>query len=439
MKITSFIADVTNPIGSSVCSSSANFTESVRDPLFARGLIVDDGKKRFVFCTVDYCGIAGSFYEKWRKVIARAAGTQPEFVALHAVHQHQAPWLIGEDWVEKKTDGRHLFFGVSRKEKVWIKSRLKTLSKSIFASLKNFKPVASVGGAGVRTEGLASNRRIIGKNNKVAGIRWSITKDSVVRRAPVGLVDPELQCVTFWDDEEKLLASMSFFAAHPQCCGNLPMVSAEVPGEFHRRMNAKHPHASHLYFSGCLGNVTCGKYSTSDPEKNIALLGARLAKYGLKAIQASIKTRESSLSLKVKRVSFPCPLRPLKSKIHSSRLVKPDPKDWALYQDVMDKMAKEREKSLENLKLSCWRIGSFWILSLPGEPFIEYQLFAKKEIKKRTKKCFLAVAGLADYSPVYVPTSQAFSEGGYEIDKAVCFTTPKVETILKRSIQKALT
>jgi hypothetical protein len=438
MRITSFISDVTNPVGSSVCSSSANFVESIRDPLFARGLVLEDGKKRFVFCTVDYCGVAGKFYEQWCKKIAKAAGTLPEFVALHAVHQHQAPWLIGEDWVEKKSKGQHLFFGVSQKEKTWINLRLKMLSQSIVESLKNFKPVASVGGAGVRTEGLASNRRILGKNNQVVGIRWSITKNSKVRMAPVGLVDPELQCVTFWDDEEKLLASMSFFAAHPQCCGNLPFASAEIPGEFHRRMNADYPHASHLYFSGCLGNVTCGKYSTSDPEKNIRLLGARLAKYGSKAIQSSIKTRQSSLSLKVKKVSFPMPLRPLKSKISSSRIVNPDPKDWEMYQDVMDKMAQERRKSLENMKLSCWRLGSFWILSLPGEPFIEYQLFAKQEIKKRGKKCFLAVAGLADYSPVYIPTSRGFSEGGYEVDKAVCFTTPQVEKVLKQSIQKVL-
>jgi hypothetical protein len=109
-----------------------------------------------------------------------------------------------------------------------------------------------------------------------------------------------------------------------------------------------------------------------------------------------------------------------------------------MYQDVMDKMAQERRKSLANMKLSCWRLGSFWILSLPGEPFIEYQLFAKQEIKKRGKKCFLAVAGLADYSPVYIPTSRSFSEGGYEVDKAVCFTTPQVEKVLKQSIQKVL-
>lgn len=435
IKICSFKINITPPLGARICGSNELRAKSVRDPLFARGIILDDGKKRVVFCGVDLCGIAGEIYHEWKTVIAKAAKTTPEFVALHSVHQHQAPWLMGYDLVEKETKNKSQFFGVSKNEIPWMKGIYRKLHQTISSSLKKFELVESFGTGKTEVKGLAANRRIINPKNKSIGTRWSITRDPKVKSQPIGLIDPSFQSISFWGGNKKLLATLHFYATHPQCCGNLPYFSGEAPGEMHRLLTQKHPEAFHLYLSGCLGNVTCGKYSTPDAEKNIQLLGKRLAQGALKSIEKSKRSLQIIDRLEFKSVPFAYPTKIRTSlKGFKEKLKKVDPKDWDLYSMTMAKMSKNNSRYLQGLKITCWTLGNIKILSLPGEPFIEYQLFAKG----LDPQSFIAVAGLGEYTPVYIPTAIALSQGGYEVDPAACFADQSVEKKLKSAIKKAL-
>ena len=58
------------------------------------------------------------------------------------------------------------------------------------------------------------------------------------------------------------------------------------------------------------------------------------------------------------------------------------------------------------------------VLHLPGEPFIEYQLKAQQ----LRKDVFVCVAGYGDGGPGYIPTDQAYLEGGYEPTVALAAT-----------------
>ena len=44
-----------------------------------------------VMCTVDWTGILNEAHLAWRTALAEAAGTTPDRVAVHCVHQHNAP------------------------------------------------------------------------------------------------------------------------------------------------------------------------------------------------------------------------------------------------------------------------------------------------------------------------------------------------------------
>src|SRR5262249_19548222 len=60
--------------------------------------------------------------------------------------------------------------------------------------------------------------------------------------------------------------------------------------------------------------------------------------------------------------------------------------------------------------LTCLDLGRVLVLHLPGEPFIEYQLAAQA----LRQDAFVCVAGYGDGGMGYIPTDQAFLEGGYE-------------------------
>jgi hypothetical protein len=59
------------------------------------------------------------------------------------------------------------------------------------------------------------------------------------------------------------------------------------------------------------------------------------------------------------------------------------------------------------------------LLHLPAECFVEYQLRAQKTRPDR----FVAVAAYGDGGPWYIPTEEAYPQGGYEVSVAFCEPT----------------
>jgi len=72
------------------------------------------------------------------------------------------------------------------------------------------------------------------------------------------------------------------------------------------------------------------------------------------------------------------------------------------------------------------------ILNLPGETFIEYQLFAQQV----RPDAFVAVAGYGDLGTGYITLARSFEEGGYEPTDA--FVSGESEPILRAAIEKVL-
>ena len=85
------------------------------------------------------------------------------------------------------------------------------------------------------------------------------------------------------------------------------------------------------------------------------------------------------------------------------------------------------------ITLSTLQLGDdIALLQLPGECFVEYQLFAQEQ----RPGGFVAVAAYGDDGPWYLPTAKAYPEGGYEPSAA--FAGPEAEGILRSAIIKLL-
>ena len=92
MRISTFEADVTPPIGAPLCYSLVVPAAQVSSPLLARGIVLyPSGQQPIVLCAVDWLGIGSASHDAWRTSLALAAGTNPQRVAVQTVHQHDAP------------------------------------------------------------------------------------------------------------------------------------------------------------------------------------------------------------------------------------------------------------------------------------------------------------------------------------------------------------
>ncbi len=435
MKLTSFQIEVTGLVGAPLCGGLLPISNGIRDPQWARGIILEENKIRTVFCAVDYCEIGGRFYREWKKLIARAAKTNEDHVMLHSVHQHQAPFLRDDDYAEKIDSRRPFAYGFTFKERGWWKRVSRLMKKGIRDSLSRFEAVDKIGLGKTIIQKMASNRRILDKKGKVRATRWSICRDKKLQQEPEGLIDPELQSVTFWDRKQKLLGALSFYATHPQSSIGLQMYSSEMVGEMHLILQKKYPGTPFVYFSGCQGQITLGKYSTLNTEKNYRIFGSRLAQGILKSIKSSSLQKEQASDIRVKSLLIDFPYKLLGSlKNWKKKVIDPKVDSFERYSLLAMRGAQINRKQLIQQRIFLYKIGSAQILSLPGEPFIEYQLYGKKVAGKQ----FVAFAGLGDCTPGYIPTKKAYQEGGYEVCCAAAFCSSNIEVKMKNVIRELL-
>jgi hypothetical protein len=92
-----------------------------------------------------------------------------------------------------------------------------------------------------------------------------------------------------------------------------------------------------------------------------------------------------------------------------------------------------RRRQGRTIDLAALRLGPARILHLPGELFVEYQLFAQR----LRPDLFVAMAAYGDYGPGYIGTRLAYSQGGYETGPP-SRAAPDVEDVLVAAIRDLL-
>src|SRR5437870_13634176 len=87
--VATFDVDATPPIGSMMAYDPV--TNKWDLGLRARGIVLLGADQPIVLCAIDWIGIANEAHDAFREGLALAAGTTPDRVAVHTLHQHDAP------------------------------------------------------------------------------------------------------------------------------------------------------------------------------------------------------------------------------------------------------------------------------------------------------------------------------------------------------------
>src|SRR5262249_28560581 len=145
-----------------------------------------------------------------------------------------------------------------------------------------------IGTGKAKVSEVASNRRIIGEDGKAKASRTSATKDPKIRAEPEGLIDPWLRTLSFWDGD-KPRAALHYYATHPMSYYGDGRVSSDFCGLARQKRQDDDPKVFQVYFTGCAGNVTAGKYNDGAKE-NRAVLRDRIHA-GVKAAWEATKTQ----------------------------------------------------------------------------------------------------------------------------------------------------
>ncbi len=435
LRLAYFRCDVTPPLGHPLCGGWIEPARAVDDPLQALGVVLLGSGKPIVLCAVDWCGLRNDAHLAWRIALADAVHTVVKNVAVHCVHQHNAPFAdLGAQALVEAVNGpptldRKFFDDVVRRT-----------AAAARASMERAAPLTHVGIGQAKVEQVASNRRILGADGKVKYIRYSATRDPAIRAEPEGLIDPWLKTLSFWNGA-KPLAALHYYATHPMSYYGDGRISSDFCGLARQKRQEEDPDVLQVYFTGCAGNVTAGKYNDG-AHANRPVLRDRMYAAMAAAWKSTQRHAVAGWQWRVE----PVILRPRSEKSfgdeESLRMLDNPKLGKAQRINAAFQMAW-RQRLDRPIELTCLDLGSVVVLHLPGEPFIEYQLKAQQlqqsghfPFKAVRRDAIVCTTGYGDGGPGYLPTSRAYFEGGYE--PTVALAGPASEGIIHGALARLL-
>jgi hypothetical protein len=391
---------VTPPLSVPYLTSSANGTnapfKSVHDDLYARALVLDDGRQSMAVLSVDSIGYDNSILGKGRDVtrelrrkIARRTGLKPDAVMLAGTHAHSVPETIG------LTRFREVI-GVRE----WLENHLEELVQTVVEAWANRAPARAFAGT-TNVEGIARYRRIVLKSGKLS-VHGALPPPDQV--AVPWRLDEVLSLVCFERENGAPCAVLMNYTAHPVIAMLLPHASADYPGAASTLVEEELPGVVCLFTNGAAGNINSVKVSTNFDD--VAALGHRLGNAALEKIGQLRSGRplpETTLEVRSDQIvleSRACP-----SLAQAVKTASP----FALGKDgTITRLALKLAEGPLRGEIQAMRIGPVRWISLPGEPFVETGLALKQSGAD-------FVVGYANGYLGYFPIRSAYDQGGYEV------------------------
>lgn len=425
LHLATFSSDATPPAGHPLCGGWIEPVRGVDDPLSLVGVVLLGQGAPVVLAALDWCGLRNQANIQWRKALAEAAHTVPENVALHCVHPHNAPFAD----VEAQKLIESIPGAPPSLDLKFFDRAVRQSAEALRLSLINTKRFTHIGVGQGRVEQVASNRRVLGPDGKVKFTRTSATKDPVARAEPEGLIDPILRTLSFWDGDRPR-AALHYYATHPMSYYGDGRVSADFCGLARQKRRADDPSVLQVYFTGCAGNITAGKYNDGSKE-NRPILRDRIYAGMVAAWKDTKRHAVDRWSWRVEPVKLPPRREASFQEAESLADLKNEKASKARRGNAAMQLGWLKRLAVP-IPLTCLDIGPALLLHLPGEPFVEYQLRAQKRRADR----FVCVAGYGDDGPGYLPTKEGYGQGGYE--PTVALTAPEGEAIMHAAMDKVM-
>jgi hypothetical protein len=425
LSLATFAADVTPPLGSPLCGGWIPPVRAVDDPLQARGVVLLGSEQPIVLCALDWVECHGSAHDAWRAALAKAAGTSPNRVAVQCIHQHNAPLAN----LEANTLAQDADAGLQIIDAHFFHEAVRRAATALKASLEKAQAVTHIGTGQGRVDKVASSRRVLGPDGRVAIVRYSACKDPKGRDAPEGTIDPFLKTLSFWRDDRPL-AALHYYATHPMSYYGDGRVSSDFCGLARDLRQREQPDVFQVYFTGCAGDITAGKYNDGSPAmRNV--LRDRIHAGMAAAWEAARREPAQAAEWSVAEVTFP---RRTEAAFlaETQRRVLADRRASVVDRSSAAIQLAWLSRADRPIELSCLRLGRPSVLHLPGEPFVRYQLFAQ-ELRPTE---FVCVAGYSDGGMGYIPLRESYAQGGYEPKWS--FVAPESEVVLTKAIKALL-
>ena len=374
--------------------------EGVHDEVFARAVVIDNGKTKLVFVGSDLMSLDNALVPLTREAVTQATGIPGTNILLCATHNHSAPSFY------QKTQA-----GKDDEEPSLKRFLVQQFTDAVIEADRALVPARIGFGAGSLV-GATRNRQQ--KND---------------------LIDPQVGVLRMEElESRKTIATLFNFTGHPVIVGSTNlMLSGEYPGAASRAVENLLSGVA-VFTQGACGDITVNR--NGDPFLEIERLGRTVAGEVIKT--SGLIKLEDDLALKAASISLTLPTRQWptleQAKLDLERgqaalaQAQQQSAPATLIGQIEDKnrvfkMAVTRAESLvkdpgkqeSELKseVQVLQVGNVIYAAIPGELFVEYALELRSRVKQDTGNSFCLV-GYANGYVGYIVTPRAVETGGYE-------------------------
>jgi len=398
-------SDITPPLGVDLCGfgGRAGPSEDVHDPLFAKALCLSDSERSVALVTADLIGFdAGTVAEIRTRIRDRLGDGAPETL-IACSHTHSGP-----------STPCLPFLGVP--DPAYMAALIDMLTGLVAEAHGRMLPARFGFGAGEVQVGINRRQRV--EDGRI-----------VLGRNEGGLIAPYVDVLRAETD-----AGCAIFlshAAHPVTLGgdNL-LISADWPGYAQRfAEEALGENCLAMYGQGCCGDIN------SDPRGSFGVAeeqGRTVAEAVVAALPGLRLTSEAVIGAASEVLELPLDDPPSLGEAqailasaeqerdanaatdnYGTKLTRQGLVDWA--QRLVALAEAGATKLTQPFEIQALRIGDAAIVGLPGEVFVSYQ----HQIRACSPFAHTIVLAYTNGNIGYVPTEDAFPEGGYEVDSAI--------------------
>ncbi len=382
--------------------------DHVDDPLYARCLVLDDGRERLALAVVDSCMVPLEVCDEARQLAAAQTGLQAERIAIAATHTHSAPGVM-DFCLGSRADPAYT---------AYLPGRIAEAIRQAEAQLQPARIAWSAADAGAYT----------------ACRRWITRPDSLLTdpfgersvrammhpghenpafTSPSGPIDPWLSLLRVDAANGQPLALLANFSMH--YFGSASGVSADYFGRFARAMQTRlapdRPGFVAMMSQGTSGDLWWGDYSGPKVERDIDSYTAALADIAETAWKGAEFAGAPDLAMAERRIHLDRRL-PSAERLEWARALL-EKTNGARPQNQPEVYAEQAlylaENTTEELVLQALRIGPVAITAIPNE------VYALTGLKLKARSPLPAVMNLSltNGASGYIPPPEQHRLGGY--------------------------
>ncbi|HEV9038703.1 MAG TPA: neutral/alkaline non-lysosomal ceramidase N-terminal domain-containing protein [Puia sp.] len=427
-------ANITPPVG---CRLAGHFYEifstGVHDSLWAKAMVLQQGKEKFAFVFCDLIGLTTHVSANARLQASAKTGIPVKNIMITAAHSHTGPLFYGFQHTYFHRRALAAGKGQDPHERLdYSRFLVRKIVAAIVKANGAIHPVQLVAGIGEQN-GLSFNRRYYMKHGPVLFNPGPLNPDIA---GPAGPIDPAVGILLLRDGRsQKYEGGLTVFAMHADCIGGTEM-SADYPYFLERTLKGRWGKgfisAFSLGPSGDINDVDVKKDQPIYSAANTERIGQTLGKTVINTVPGLPVISRPALAMLSTKILLPLQV-PTKEQIDSARVlinslyeVKKTGRylanaggesgDFLKRVEMSKYLALADRKKAVQVEVQVFRIDDETALvGLPGELFVELGL----AIKKRSPFKNTIVMTVCNDKTSYIPTQKAFREGSYEVTNAI--------------------